>query len=97
MMVVTTVGGAVAAENEQVLQDTYAAEAAELPPAIVETNLMRSVTEPGVWQILTVWRSREELDEMRRGTETPVAIKVFRSANADPKLTVFEVVTHLGG
>ncbi len=63
----------------------------QLPPGLQESFLMRA---GDAWRIATVWESREALDEMRRTTDTPGALRVFRAAGAEPKLMVFEVARH---
>jgi hypothetical protein len=44
-----------------------------------------------LWKILSVWKSREALDEMRNSGETPTGVLMFRSAGADPQLSIFDV------
>ena len=62
-----------------------------LPPGLQESFLMRA---GDAWRIATVWGSREALEEMRRTTDTPGALRVFRAAGAEPTLAVFEVARH---
>ena len=47
-----------------------------------------------MWRILTVWENREALDAMRSSGETPRGVLMFRSAKAEPALSVFEIVQH---
>ena len=63
-----------------------------LPEAIVETFLVRA--EGDVWRIVTIWRSRGDLDEFRASGVTPGGVLVFRAAGAEPILTVLDVVEH---
>ncbi len=62
-----------------------------LPPQMVQTFLVQSTDEPTLWRGLSGWRSREELLEMRRSTETPAAILMFRAAGAEPRVSIFTV------
>lgn len=94
-MVMTIVAAKVAADKEDVLKEAYEqAGGGQLPPAIKETFLLH---EDGsdVWRIATVWNSREQLEEYRRGVDTPAAIEMFRAAGAQPTVTVNEVAIHM--
>ena len=68
--------------------------AGKRPDGLVASALMR--TQDYQWQIATLWRDRAALDAMRAGPEPPAAPRVFRSAGAEPVLTVFEVVEATG-
>ncbi|MBI4054132.1 MAG: hypothetical protein HY397_02260 [Candidatus Doudnabacteria bacterium] len=64
---------------------------AGLPNPIVQTFLLQSKTEPNLWRLMTIWRSQEDLDNYRKSVGTPAGVLVFRFANAEPKLSIFEV------
>ncbi len=40
---------------------------------------------------MTVWQSRQALDEMRQSNETPRGVLIFRAVQAEPVLSVFDV------
>ncbi len=62
-----------------------------LPPQMIQTFLIQSVADKTLWQIISVWKSREALDEIRNSGETPAGILMFRSAGAEPELSIFAV------
>lgn len=66
-----------------------------VPPFLVRSFLVRSVQDRDVWRILTVFRSREDLDAMRASGETPRGVAMFREAGAEPTLSLFEVADQL--
>lgn len=89
-MVVTVLEAHVAAENRAELEREYGALTDELPPFILETFLLHEV-DSDVWRIVTVWRSRQELEDYRASVETPGGVGILRAVGAEPTLTVFEV------
>jgi heme-degrading monooxygenase HmoA len=93
-MVITVLEAQVAPEKAALLESTYTQAIENLDPGIVQTFLLRSSKEPGLWQILTVWESREVLDAMRQSGETPRGVLIFRAVEAEPALSVFTVVAH---
>ena len=44
------------------------------------------------WQIVTVWRSRADLDEYLASVSEPFATGLFRKVGGTPDVAVFEVV-----
>ena len=96
-MVMTILEGHVAPEKAAALEQAYRAGTQSLPPQIVQTFLIHSTAEPRLWRILTVWRSREALDEYRRSRETPGGVLMFRAAGAEPALSIFDVVAQAAG
>jgi len=63
-----------------------------LPPQMIQTFLINHTTDKTLWRILSVWKSREALDEMRSSRETPEGILMFRAAGAEePQLSIFDV------
>lgn len=93
-MVITTLEARVAPEKTIVLQSAYKEAIQHLDAGITQTFLIRDLRDPGIWQIITVWESREALETMRQSGETPRGVTMFKAAGADPKLTIFEVVSH---
>lgn len=92
-MVLTMVAAHVAEERGSELRHSFAGATANMPPGILQTFLLR-VPEGHEWRILTVWRSREELERYRASVETPEAIRVFRSVGAEPVFGDFDVLEH---
>ena len=91
-MVVTMVEGQVDPDRVEDLLAAFSAGSDHLPPAIVESFLLRA-EGADTWRIVTVWRSREELDSYRASVETPGSFAMFRAVGVEPTLTVFEVAS----
>jgi len=90
-MVITILEAYVAVENWILLKEDYKNRTAQLPPQMVQTFLLQSTADQTLWQILSVWKSREALDEMRNSGETPTGVLMFRNVGAEPKLSIFNV------
>jgi heme-degrading monooxygenase HmoA len=93
-MVITILEARVAPEKQGVLEQEYRQRIGQLEAGIVQTFLLRDARDSARWQIATVWRSREALDEMRNSGETPTGVLIFRQAGAEPTLSVLNVVAH---
>ena len=92
-MIVTMLEAEVVEERASELVSSFRSGSGPLPPPIRESFLLReSGTES--WRVLTVWESREALDSYRASVDTPGGVLMFRSAGAEPVLTVFEVEAH---
>jgi quinol monooxygenase YgiN len=72
-------------------QSEFKARTAQLPPQMLQTFLLQDTADQTLWRIVSVWESREALDEMRNSGETPTGVLMFRSAGAEPKLSIFNV------
>ena len=70
--------------------EAYRDVTSRLPAAVLHTALVRGDGDD--WRIVTLWRSREQLDDYRRRVGTPAAIKLFRDAGAEPTVALLEVV-----
>jgi hypothetical protein len=93
-MVITILEAPVVQDKWEVLKEVYGSGTDELPPPIAETFLAQSATDPTVWRIMTVWRSREALDDYRQSVETPEGVLMFRAAGAEPTLSIFDIHVH---
>jgi heme-degrading monooxygenase HmoA len=94
-MVMTILEAYVSEENWSALEQAYRLAAQQRDPGLVQSFLIHSSKDLDLWRILTVWSSREALDKMRSSGETPRGVLIFRSANAEPILSVFEVVQQI--
>jgi len=56
--------------------------------------MLRDVKDSSLWRIVTVWESRDALETMRQSGETPRGVLMFRAADAEPMLSVFDVVAY---
>ena len=92
-MVTTILEAVVQPENWGLLREAYQRDIGDLPPQMVRTFLLQGLPDRTLWQIVSVWKSREALEDMRSSGETPAGIRMFRTAGAEPVLTIFDVVT----
>jgi hypothetical protein len=92
-MVITILEAAVEPANVDVLQVTYQNAVEHLDEGIVQTLLLHSLKDIKIWQIVTIWENRQALEKMRQSGITPRGILIFRAANAEPTLTIFDVVS----
>jgi quinol monooxygenase YgiN len=90
-MVITILEAHVDADRWSAFAQDFKERSAELPPQMVQTFLMQDIADKTLWRILSVWKSREALEEMRNSGETPTGVIMFRSAGAEPKLSIFNV------
>lgn len=90
-MVITILEAHVDVEKAPALQEAYTKGLPDLPPQMTQTFLLQSVADKTLWQIISVWKSRDALDEMRKSVETPAGVLMFRAAGAEPNLSVFGV------
>lgn len=94
-MVVTMLEGTVPIDKMDEFCANYrVVTSGKLPPQMVETFLAHSGHDPSIWRIITVWRSREALEEYRKSVDTPGGILLFRSVGVEPTLTVLDVEAH---
>ena len=90
-MVITILEAQVGAENWAAFQEDYKKRIIQLPPQMTQTFLLQDVTDQTLWRIISVWKSREALEEMRNSGETPTGVLMFRKVGAEPKLSIFNV------
>ena len=94
-MVITTLEAHIEPDMVPALLAAYQNGLSHLPPQMIRTFLAHSAADKTLWRIISVWKSREALDEMRHSRETPEGILMFRAAGAeDPQLSIFEVAAH---
>ena len=92
-MLMTIVEAHVAPEKWATLEQAFTEEGKRgLPPAILQTLLVRSREEPTLWQIVTLFRSLEAREEMHQATGRHGAVLIFRAAGAEPTVSMFDVV-----
>lgn len=90
-MVITILEAHVEANRWSDFENDFRERTKELPPQMVQTFLLQDVSDKTLWRIISVWKSREALEEMRNSGEIPTGVIMFRSAGADPKLSIFNV------
>ncbi len=91
-MVMTVVQGHVAPESGAALEQAYEeAIARGLPAEMSQTFLLRRATEETLWQIVSIWHSREALEERRRQRPaTPASL--FQAVGGEPTLHILDIV-----
>ena len=94
-MVMTVLEAKIPQERIADLNAEFRRQTSDIPPQMVETFLVQGVSDPTLWRAISVWRSREALDEMRRSTTTPAGVLIFRAAGAEPTLAIFDVVANI--
>ncbi len=88
--VVSTVSARIPADREEEVIARFSAAVRKGLPERRQTNLLRG--EDHLWQIVTVWNSRNDLDRYLASAEEPFAIQLFRLAGGTPQVTVMETV-----
>ena len=94
-MVMTILEARVAKDNWDALEQAYQQGAQYKDAGLVQSFLIHSSKETELWRILTLWQSQEALDAMRSSGETPRGVLMFRSALAEPVLSIFQVVQRI--
>ncbi len=94
-MVMTILEGRVAGENWSVLEEAFQKAADHEEPGLLRSYLVHSMKDVDLWRILTVWSSREALEAMRQTAETPTGILIFRKAQSEPTLSVYDITQQI--
>ena len=94
-MVITILEAHVAPEKATILEEAYKQATGRLDAGITQTFLLRGSKDSSLWRIVTVWQSRDALEAMRRSGDTPRGVLMFRATEAEPILSVFDVVAHV--
>lgn len=94
-MVMTILEAHVAKENWAALEGAFNKASQYHDAGLERSFLIHSLKEADLWRILTVWSSREALDKMRGSGETPRGVLIFREANAEPTLSVFDIAQQI--
>ena len=93
-MVITILEARVEPDKAPMLEAAYRQGIEQLDEGITQTFLLRDFKDSHIWRIITVWQSRDALEQMRRSGETPRGVVMFRAADAEPTLSVFDVMAH---
>ena len=59
-------------------------------PMPLQSFLLQMRDDPKLWRIISIWESMEVLQKMKSTGETPGGVLIFRQADAEPTLSVFE-------
>ena len=91
-MVITILEARIEPDMAPGLMAAYQNGLSHLPPQMIRTYLMKDAADKHIWRILSVWKSREALDEFRSSRETPEGILIFRAAGVEePMLSIYDV------
>ena len=90
-MVMTILEAVVQEQHWDALEERFRQSASPLPSQIEKSYLVKSASDPSLCRIVTVWKSREALQEYKELVETPEGVVMFRSVDAEPTLTSFDV------
>ena len=91
-MLMTILEARVPQDNWTALEGAFQLASQYQDAGLVQSFLVHSAREDDLWRIMTVWESREALNAMRATGETPRGVQIFRSANAEPALSIFAIV-----
>jgi quinol monooxygenase YgiN len=94
-VVMTILEARVSQDNWPALEQAYQEGIQHRDAGLVQTFLVQNAKEPELWRIITTWASQEALDAMRQSGETPRGVLMFRSAQAEPALSIFKIKAHL--
>ena len=90
-MVVTILEGKISLDKIPLLQKKYSEILKNKPPSIEKSYLLVDSENQNMCQIITIWKSREDIDEMRK-QGTPAGVLLFREVGTEPTLSIYEVI-----
>jgi heme-degrading monooxygenase HmoA len=88
--IVTMVRARIAPERAAEVTGPFSAAVRAGMPERRQTSLLRG--EGDMWQIVTLWRSRADLNAYLASVDEPFAHRLLRTAGGTPEVEVFEVV-----
>jgi heme-degrading monooxygenase HmoA len=91
-MVMTVLEAHVARNRIGDLESAWRDGSRMLPPGLVESFLVRDQRDDTLFRIVTIWSSREALEEMRASVDKPKGVRFFEAAGATPQLSIFDVL-----
>jgi hypothetical protein len=88
--VVSTVSARIPADRADEVIARFSEAVRNGLPERRQTSLLRG--DDQLWQIVTVWNSRDDLDRYLASVEEPFALRLFRLTGGTPQVTVMETV-----
>jgi heme-degrading monooxygenase HmoA len=88
--VVTMVSARIAPERVPEMTGLFSEAVRAGMPERRQTSLLKG--DGDIWRVVTVWRSREDLDAYLASAQEPFALRLLRAAGGTPEVDVFEVV-----
>jgi len=93
-MILTTLEARIESEKWNTLKEAYEkVDRQSLPESLLSSHLVQDENDANVWRIITLWRSREDMDAYRKSVEVPAWFLVFRAAGSEPTLTISTVLS----
>ncbi len=96
-MVMTILEAHVAPENWATLEQASQQGGSRLPAQMAQVFLVQSAQDATLWRLISLWRGRAALEDYQRSVETPGGVLLFRAADAEPALSIFEVAVQHSG
>lgn len=93
-MVITILEAEVDRNNWNKLKEVFKSGLSKKPIQIKETYLIQNRENPNLWCGVSLWNSKEALEEYRKSVEVPGGVLIFRSVGAEPTLKIFDVIEH---
>ena len=90
-MVMTVLEAHIPQDQWATVEAGFARMQTEKPPQLTQSYLAQGTADPTLWQLVGLWRSKDDLDAYRASGVTPAGVVLFRSVGAEPSLRVFEV------
>jgi len=91
-MYATILSGQVFAENRSRIEKAYAEGFRHPPEGMLHSFLIHSADQPNLWEIVTIWKSREAYEQARAEGKTDICTQMFCDAGSTPERTSFEVI-----
>jgi heme-degrading monooxygenase HmoA len=88
--IVTLVRARIAPERAAEVTGQFSEAVRAGMPERRQTSLLRG--EGNVWQILTVWRNRADLNAYLASVDEPFAHRLLRTAGGTPEVEIFELI-----
>jgi hypothetical protein len=93
-MVITILEAHVKAEKWPALEEAYREGMQVLDEGVTQTYLLRGFTDPTLCRIIIEWTSRDAINKIRQSGGMPRGVLIFKAADAEPTMSVFDVVLH---
>ncbi|MBI3956945.1 MAG: hypothetical protein HY340_03050 [Candidatus Kerfeldbacteria bacterium] len=89
--IITILEAKVHEQKWDALRSAYRAVKENQPtPMPLQSFLVQMKEDPMLWRIISVWENMGVLQKVKSSGETPAGVLVFRQADAEPTLSIFE-------
>ena len=90
-MIVTILEGKLSPDKIPLFKKKYNKILQNRPSSLVKTYLLLDTENQNTCKIISVWKSKEDLEEMRK-KGTPAGVLLVREAGVEPSLSIYEVI-----